>query len=108
MTAPAGSFHHDRPAALRRWKGRVAGWAVAPLARCRPPRHDRAFGVLMYHRVTDPVAGVAEPTWNVPPARLRAQLAGLLARGYEAWPLRRALDHHETGRPVPRNVVVVT
>jgi peptidoglycan/xylan/chitin deacetylase (PgdA/CDA1 family) len=109
MIAPRQTaVFQNRPSSLRRWKGRFAGWAGAPLATCLPPRHRAAFGILMYHRVTDRVPGASEPTWNVPPARFRQQLAGLLARGYEAWPLRRVLDEHEAGREVPRNVFVVT
>jgi len=62
----------------------------------------------MYHRVAEPTPGVPEPTWNVSPARFRRQLAGLLSRGYRAWPLRRVLDYHEIGLTIPRNVFVVT
>lgn len=109
MIAPRqNDVPHDRPSSLRRWKGRLAGWASAPLAKCLPPRHRAAFGILMYHRVADPPPGVSAPTWNVPPARFRRQLVGLLSRGYRAWPLRRVLDYHEVGLPVPRNVFVVT
>lgn len=71
-------------------------------------RLERAFGILMYHRVAEPTPGVPEPTWNVTPARFEAQLAGLLQRGFEAWPLRRALEHHRAGRPIPRRAFVVT
>ena len=109
MIAPVGTnVFQERPSPLRRWKGRLAGWAGAPLGACLRPRHEAAFGILMYHRVADPVPGASEPTWNVRPARFRRQLAGLLARGYRAWPLSRVLDEHEAGRPVPRDVFVVT
>lgn len=109
MIAPCQqTVFQERPSSLRRLKGRLAGWATAPLARCLPPRHDAAFGVLMYHRVADTPPGVSEPTWNVPPSRFRRQLAGLLSRGYRAWPLSRVLDYHEAGLPVPRYVFVVT
>jgi peptidoglycan/xylan/chitin deacetylase (PgdA/CDA1 family) len=66
------------------------------------------LGIFMYHRVFPGPAGACAPTWNVPPARFRAQLAGLLARGYRAWPLRRALEHAGAGRPLPSRTFVVT
>ncbi len=66
------------------------------------------FGILMYHRVTDILPGVPEPTWNVTPRRLREQLTGLLSRGFQAWPLRDILDLHDAGTPIPRKAFVVT
>jgi peptidoglycan/xylan/chitin deacetylase (PgdA/CDA1 family) len=69
---------------------------------------DHLFGILMYHRVAPAVAGVARPTWNVPPERFRRQLTGLLARGYQAWPLHRVLQHRAAGKPIPRRTFVVT
>ena len=50
-------------------------------------RSHGALGILLYHRVVQPVPGVAKPTSNVVPRRFRAQLEGLLSRGYQAWPL---------------------
>lgn len=72
------------------------------------PRETAAFGILMYHRVTDTIPGVAEPTWNVSPARFEQQLAGLLQRGFEAWPLRELLAQHREGRPIPRKAFAIT
>ena len=66
------------------------------------------FGILMYHRVSDIIVGQPRPTWNVTPAQLEEQLSGLLRRGFTAWPLQRALEHHEKRRPFPRGVFVVT
>lgn len=66
------------------------------------------FGILMYHRVIDPVSGQPRPTWNVPPARFEEQLSGLLRRGFDPWPLNRVLEHHEKGWKIPRRVFVVT
>ncbi len=65
-------------------------------------------GILMYHRVAPRPEGVTPPTWNVTPARLRKQLAGLLDRGYHPWPLRRALEDSRSGRPLPPRAFVVT
>ena len=104
----AQSTFHSRPGFARRWKGTLAGLAAAPLARVLPPRCPGSFGILMYHRVTDSLAGASEPTWNVPPAVLRRQLAGLSKLGYQAWPLRKALVEHAAGRPIPPRVFVVT
>ena len=67
-----------------------------------------AFGILLYHRVTPRIPGVATPTWNVTPDRLRRQMEGLLGRGYEPWPLRQVLAFRRQRRPVPRKVFVVT
>lgn len=66
------------------------------------------FGILMYHRVIDPVAGQPRPTWNVPPAQFEEQLSGLLKRGFDPWPLSRVLEHHEKQWPIPRRAFVVT
>ena len=71
-------------------------------------RHRQAFGILMYHRITDPTVGLPAPTWNVPPQRFEEQLAGLLARGFEPWPLRKALDYSTRGIAIPRRAFVVT
>jgi peptidoglycan/xylan/chitin deacetylase (PgdA/CDA1 family) len=82
--------------------------ALAPLRIGLGPRRREAFGILVYHRVAPETPELPKPTWNVPPDRFRAQLSGLIRRGYWAWPLRKVLDWHERRRPVPRNVFVVT
>lgn len=92
----------------RRLRRDLAVRAMTPISACLPRRLRHAFGILMYHRIAEHTPGVSAPTWNVTPERFRAQLAGLLQRGYQAWPLRKVLEHHRRGRPVPRNVFVVT
>jgi peptidoglycan/xylan/chitin deacetylase (PgdA/CDA1 family) len=72
------------------------------------PCQRTGFGILMYHRVIDPVPGHPRPTWNVPPAQFEEQLSGLLKRGFDPWPLSRVLEHHEKGWRIPRRVFVVT
>jgi len=62
----------------------------------------------MYHRVTPRIAGVPRPTWNVTPERFRRQLQCLLSRGYQAWPLRRAVACRQAGEPIPPHMFVVT
>ncbi|MEN6459147.1 MAG: glycosyltransferase [Thermoguttaceae bacterium] len=69
---------------------------------------DHPFGILMYHRVTPAVSGAPSPTWNVTPSQFRRQLAGLLARGWRAWPLRQVLACRKAGEPIPPRTFVVT
>jgi peptidoglycan/xylan/chitin deacetylase (PgdA/CDA1 family) len=71
-------------------------------------RGRKAFGILMYHRIVDRIPGVPVPSWNVAPRRFRAQMEGLLALGYEPWPLRKVLEHSRARRPIPRKAFVVT
>ena len=79
-----------------------------PLSALIGRRPSNAFGILLYHRITSITPNFSEPTINVTPSRLRSQLSGLLARGYQAWPLARVLRHRCAGKIVPRNVFVVT
>ena len=55
-------------------------------------RHAHPLGILTYHRVLDRVHGIASPQHNVTPNRLRQQLQGLQARGYEFWSLNQLLS----------------
>src|SRR5262245_43570119 len=69
---------------------RLALSAARVLTRCFGPRQKDAFGILMYHRITDSVPGFSPPTWNVPPAIFERQLRGLLRRGWRPLRLRTA------------------
>ena len=71
-------------------------------------RPGNGFGILMYHRVADWSRGIESPTVNVTPKLFRQQLSGLLSRGYEAWPLRKAIEAQRESQPIPSNVFVVT
>ena len=71
-------------------------------------RSENAFGILMYHRVSHVRPGDAEPTWNVTPERFRAQMEGLLARGYRVWPLQSVIQHARDGTTIPAKTAVVT
>jgi peptidoglycan/xylan/chitin deacetylase (PgdA/CDA1 family) len=71
-------------------------------------RCDSGFGILMYHRIADLVPGVAAPTWNVTPYKFRQQLAGLIARGFEARPLSALIESHLAGEPIPSRAFAVT
>jgi peptidoglycan/xylan/chitin deacetylase (PgdA/CDA1 family) len=93
---------------FRAMKSRTLSRTATALGRLCGTRPGPGFGILMYHRVAPHVPGKPEPTWNVTPQRFQDQLVGLLERGYEAWPLRYALDHHRKGLPIPRKAFVVT
>lgn len=89
-----------------------AAWGVARVAAglhaILGDRSQGGFGILMYHRVADRHPGLTEPTFNVTPQRLREQLAGLLARGFEPWSLKRLVAAHEIGEAIPRKAFAVT
>lgn len=85
-----------------------AGSAARVISTLLGPRERFAFGILMYHRITENIPGVPAPTWNVPPECFRQQMVGLLKRGYEPWPLRRVLTYHDEYRYLPRKAFVVT
>lgn len=95
---------------FHRWKAAAAIQACRPLRRILPPT-STAAGILMYHRVVPTdcwPADVAAPTWNVTPNRFRQQLAGLLKRGYQAWPLSRLIRESVNGHSLPPKVFCVT
>ncbi len=102
--APAGS----RLARLGELRNRVAARGLGLLPATLGPRFASGFGILMYHRVVARPQGGVAPTWNVTPERFRAQLEGLLKRGYRAWPLREVLAYHLAGRRIPPRTFVVT
>lgn len=93
------------------WKA-VGKWAVGSVAvgmdRTFGRRSADGLGVLVYHRIAPVVRGLPAPTMNVTPAMFRHQLEGLLERGFQIWPLRRALSHSAQGRAFPLRTVVVT
>jgi peptidoglycan/xylan/chitin deacetylase (PgdA/CDA1 family) len=62
----------------------------------------------MYHRVVETCPELPIPTWNVAPAKLRQQLAGLMARGFEAWPLSKLVNAHRRRAAIPAKVFAVT
>jgi len=90
---------------LKEWLGVQLAAAASDIC---GPREKQAFGVLMYHRIITPPPRVSRPTWNVPPETFEAQLTGLLARGWVAWPLSQVLACRERGLPIPRKTFVVT
>jgi len=104
---------HDRAAPRPPlWLRRAVMWSSARLAagmqsvwgnRCRD-----GFGILMYHRVAPHLPGASAPTWNVTPERLERQLTGLLARGFEPWPLRELIKTRRESGTIPANAFAVT
>jgi len=72
------------------------------------PRSGDAVGILTYHRTTPCPPELPEPWHNVVPRRFRRQIEGLLARGFQIWPLRKLLERRAQGRPIPRRTVVLT
>ncbi|MFH5803358.1 polysaccharide deacetylase family protein [Alienimonas sp. DA493] len=90
----------------------LRSWLTPRLALPFGPLADRTAiggaGALMYHRFADRVPGLPKPTWNVPPARLHAQLSGLLDRGYRAIRLEEVLDCLAAGEPTDPKTFVVT
>jgi peptidoglycan/xylan/chitin deacetylase (PgdA/CDA1 family) len=102
LNVPRGS---QRRIALKERLGLAVAVALNELL---GPKETRAFGILMYHRVVDPPAGQPRPTWNVSPRLFEAQLSGLLARGWLAWPLSQVIECHKRELPIPRKTFVVT
>ncbi len=94
------------------WRRAARAWVLdrvaAPLSRWYGPRDPETFGILMYHRVAPVISGLPTPTWSVTPERLRSQLHGLLARGFQAWPLEKILAYRMHGRPLPPRTFAVT
>jgi peptidoglycan/xylan/chitin deacetylase (PgdA/CDA1 family) len=93
---------------LKRLAKRAARQLGGGLSRVLGSRAGTSLGILLYHRVTPCRGPGPAPTWNVPPARFRAQFDGLLALGYRPWLLRQALEHSRAGRPFPPKAFVVT
>lgn len=109
--APAAIRESASQMAQTPWKGLRNGFAargLGVLSECLGPCSNSAFGILTYHRIAFPPAGSTEPTWNVAPGRFRAQIRGLLTRGYRPWPLRTMLACHRAMRQPPPKSFVVT
>ncbi len=110
-TARRGGATLDKPRGTPRRLGmpqRALGGVATTISEVLGPRETHAFGILMYHRITEPIPGRTNPTWNVPPERFRQQLEGLVDRGFVAWPLGEVVRRIRCGQPIPRNVFVMT
>ena len=105
------SFPRFPPAMAAAWTaGALRGWLTPRVPTLAGPLADReaGTGVLMYHRFADPVPGLPAPTWNVPPAKLRRQLRGLLKLGFKPARLEDVVDARLAGEPVDPRAFVVT
>ena len=99
------------PQAARRGPANVGRWLGARFAvgldSVFPGRARTTAAILVYHRVAAKPKGVPAPPRNVEPDRFSAQIAGLIARGYEFVSLDQLLDRFHAGRPLgPRSVVL--
>ena len=87
---------------------RLAGSTSTALNRMLGSRSAGALGILVYHRIAPRIRSYPPPTMNCQPESLQAQLRGLVARGYEVWPLARVLACHESGDTIPPRTLVIT
>ncbi|MFG0263206.1 MAG: polysaccharide deacetylase family protein, partial [Novipirellula sp. JB048] len=97
-----------RQARRDRWRHNAVSWMTIPLRGLGRTAAPGSFGVLMYHRVCPLPRHRFAPTYNVPPDRFGQQLAGLLKRGYKAWPLARLIAAKAAGEMVDEKVFAVT
>ncbi len=87
---------------------RAVGRGGVGLSTLLGSRAAGALGILTYHRTAEPVHGLPKPFYNVTPRRFRSQLTGLLDRGFQIWPLKRALDYWAQGTSIPPRTIVLT
>jgi peptidoglycan/xylan/chitin deacetylase (PgdA/CDA1 family) len=86
---------------------RAGGLVSVTLHRALGDRNRGEFGILMYHRVV-PHRRESAPPDTVSPARFRAQLEGLLERGFEFVSLADVVAASERGEQLAPRTVVVT
>lgn len=109
IVSPANAdWYCIRPSRLKVAALKTACRAAEALQFACGSRLGDGFVILMYHRVADEVPGVEPPTMNVTPERLRRQLSGLLALGYECWPLEKLVTARRANEVVPSNVFAIT
>jgi peptidoglycan/xylan/chitin deacetylase (PgdA/CDA1 family) len=111
MPTAAPRFAAARPnwhSTLEEFAMRLVGRASSIPHALLGSRAGEALGILNYHRVADPVAGVPRPLHNVPPPRFAEQISGLIRGGWSVWPLRQVLQCRRRGHQPPRRVFVIT
>ena len=104
----SNDWFSEQPSRLRRLATAATTRVAAGLQTLWGNRCADGFGILLYHRIADEVAGVPAPTLNVTPEQFRAQLSGLLTRGFVAWPLTQLVAAQQAGQMIPSNVFAVT
>jgi peptidoglycan/xylan/chitin deacetylase (PgdA/CDA1 family) len=105
---PNSDWFFEKPPKLRTAAVWTGARFAAGMQRIRGNQATSGFTILMYHRVSERFSGVAAPTHNVTPDRLRRQLTGLLQRGFVAWPLSRFLHAERNNLEIPPNAFAVT
>jgi peptidoglycan/xylan/chitin deacetylase (PgdA/CDA1 family) len=103
-----GTWFAEPPSRLRRFATWGAATVAGGLQRVGGNLFAEGFGILMYHRVANHVRGVEPPTVNVTPERLRRQLSGLLAQGFQCRPLSELITAHRAGECIPSHTFAVT
>jgi len=101
----------EKPQRLVRAEGiamNAAAKASVVLNRLLPTRRNDRIGVITYHRVAPIHPGVEAPSHNVQPDNFRAQLSGLVDRGYRFASLSELLTHHRNGTMPPDKTITVT
>ena len=87
---------------------KTAAWLAIILRRFAGSRSRGRMGILTYHRMSPRIKGFPPPTHNVTPDRFRAQVAGLLDRGFAIWPVAKLLRYHASGSPTPPRTIALT
>jgi peptidoglycan/xylan/chitin deacetylase (PgdA/CDA1 family) len=87
---------------------RGASWLAVGLDRAFGPRSAGRLGMITYHRIAPKPPRLPPPAHNVTPERFRCHLRGLLARGFNVWPLRQVLDYRQRGLALPPRTIVLT
>jgi len=105
---PTNAWFGEEPTRLRSAATWCACQSAAILQKLRGNRCQNGFGILMYHRCTEEIPGVATPTINVTPRQFRRQLVGLLKFGFECWSLSKLIEAQRESKTVPPNVFAIT
>ncbi|MEM9352742.1 MAG: polysaccharide deacetylase family protein [Planctomycetota bacterium] len=105
---PVGPWRPGRKARLQEAAMRAVARFGGACSDLTGSRADQPLGILAYHRVAPQTPGVPAPPYNATPRAFRAQLTGLLKRGYRFISLSSALRAHHSGEPLPSRSVVLT
>jgi peptidoglycan/xylan/chitin deacetylase (PgdA/CDA1 family) len=87
---------------------RLATYAGVALHKTLGASPASGRGILTYHRTAPVLPGLPRPLHNVPPARIRDQLLGLLKGGFRIRSLGEVLRSTAAGEEIPAKTVVIT